>query len=35
MSDFDDAIPTILRHEGGFENDPNGGWKCWVRRWRA
>ena len=23
MSDFDDAIPTILRHEGGFENDPN------------
>jgi lysozyme family protein len=23
MSDFDDAIPTVLRHEGGFENDIN------------
>jgi lysozyme family protein len=23
MSEFDDAIPTMLRHEGGFENDPN------------
>ena len=23
MSDFNDAIPTILRHEGGFENDVN------------
>ena len=23
MSDFNDAIPTVLRHEGGFENDVN------------
>jgi lysozyme family protein len=22
MSDFESAIPTILRHEGGFSNDP-------------
>ena len=22
MSDFESAIPTILRHEGGFNNDP-------------
>ena len=22
MSTFEDAIPTILRHEGGFNNDP-------------
>ena len=22
MSDFETAIPTILRHEGGFNNDP-------------
>jgi lysozyme family protein len=23
MASFDDAIPTVLRHEGGFENNPN------------
>ena len=23
MSDFNDAIPTVLRHEGGFVDSPN------------